>query len=159
MPNHQQDDVFLSQAIQLAVTSAADEGGPFGAVIVRNGEIIGHGNNLVTDSCDPTAHAEVTAIRDACKNVNDFQLHNCTIYSSCEPCPMCLAAIYWARIPRLVYAATATQAAQAGFDDQFILQQLKLSSHDRSLKTLHIDHPQATESFKAWQANQHKKEY
>ncbi len=154
-----EDEVFLSQAIQLAISSTSDNGGPFGAIIIKNGEVIGRGSNRVTDSCDPTAHAEMVAIRNACKNINDFQLHDCTIYSSCEPCPMCLSAIYWARIPRLVYAATAEQAAQAGFDDQFILRQLKLDSNERSLETLHFEHPKATDSFIAWQKNTKKIEY
>ena len=113
--------LFMARAIELARMGVEmNIGGPFGCVVVRNGEIIGEGNNRVTSLNDPTAHAEVISIREACKKLGTFQLDNCSIYTSCEPCPMCLGAIYWARPERVYFAATQEDAAAAGFDDRFI---------------------------------------
>lgn len=150
---------FLQQAIDLAVKSASENGGPFGALIVKDDKVIGMGHNQVTEHCDPSAHAEIMAIRDACKALNSHQLNNCTIYSSCEPCPMCMSAIYWARIPKLIYAATAEDAAKAGFDDQFIYNELKKPYSQRSLLIEHKNSAQATKSFATWLANNHHQKY
>lgn len=120
----QDHEKFMTRAIELAQAGVDDDGGPFGCVIVRNGEIVGEGNNRVTSTLDPTAHAEVVAIREACKNLNSFQLENCVIYTSCEPCPMCLGAIYWARPTRIFIACNRQDAAQAGFDDEFIYEEI-----------------------------------
>lgn len=150
---------FLNEAIALAVQSAKSDGGPFGAVIVKAGKIIGRGYNQVTHNCDPSAHAEIMAIREACQTLQSHQLDNCIIYSSCEPCPMCLSAIYWARIPELVYAATASDAAAAGFDDHFIYEELAKKPQQRQLKSLQLSHPDAVKSFQAWQANSEREDY
>jgi len=150
---------FLTHAIELAINSAKKNGGPFGAVVVKDGKIIGEGHNQVTVNCDPSAHAEIIAIRAACKHINDHQLTDCTLYSSCEPCPMCMSAIYWARIPKLVYAATATDAAQAGFDDQFIVDELNKPYAQRSIIIEHSEHPMSNSSFEQWLSNSSRKEY
>ena len=156
---NQTDSSFLQKAIDLAISSAKKNGGPFGAVIVKNGKIVGEGYNQVTENCDPSAHAEITAIRAACKNLNNHQLTDCTIYASCQPCPMCMSAIYWARIPKLVFAAHASDAANAGFDDQFIYDELARPMSQRSISIEHIDLNDATKSFEAWASNPSKKEY
>jgi len=150
---------FLQQAIDLAIDSAKNNGGPFGAVIVKDGKIIGTGHNQVTENCDPSAHAEIMAIRAACKTINDYQLTDCVIYSSCEPCPMCMSAIYWAHIPELVFAATAADAAKAGFDDQFIVNELAKPYTARSMNIQHTEHTQSSESFDMWLANSEHKKY
>jgi guanine deaminase len=143
---------FLQQTIALAAENVATgQGGPFAALIVKNGEIIAQGVNCVTALHDPTAHAEVLAIRQACKKLADFQLLGCTLYSSCEPCPMCLGAIYWARVAQVFFACSRTDAAAAGFDDSFIYEQINLVP---SLRTLHIqavavENPQLP--FQLWQ--------
>jgi len=155
----QQDIIFLQQALELAINSVAQQGGPFGALVVKDRQVIGTGHNQVTETCDPTAHAEVMAIRDACKNINDYQLTECTIYSSCEPCPMCMSAIYWARIPKLIYAATAADAAKAGFDDQFIYDELAKPYSQRSIVIEHNSHELSNKSFEEWLANNTRKEY
>ncbi|HOF08203.1 MAG TPA: nucleoside deaminase, partial [Bacteroidales bacterium] len=121
------DDIyFLKLAIELAKENVKNGGGPFGAVIVKDGQIIAKGTNRVTSHNDPTAHAEIVAIRQACEKLNDFQLTDCIIYSSCEPCPMCLGAIYWARPKKLVFAADKFDAANAGFDDSMIYDEIQL---------------------------------
>jgi len=125
-------------------------GGPFGAVIVKNGQIIGEGNNSVTSTNDPTAHAEIIAIRNACQNIHSFQLLNCEIYCTCEPCPMCLGAIYWARINKIYYAASRTQAATGGFDDEFIYNQISLKPEKRSIKSLRIMENHGIKIIKHW---------
>src|SRR5512138_2914045 len=123
---------FMSRAIALSIENVTTGmGGPFGCVVVRNGQIIAEGANRVTATNDPTAHAEVVAIREACRRLGGFQLTDCEIYSSCEPCPMCLGAIYWARPARLFFASTAEDAARAGFDDRFIYEQLEVEYADR----------------------------
>lgn len=161
MPEQQlpDDQFFLQQALNLAIQSAKQQGGPFGAIIVHNGNVIGQGHNQVTETCDPSAHAEIMAIRNACNNINSHQLKDCTIYSSCEPCPMCMSAIYWARIPRLIYAATAQDAASAGFDDQFIYDELAKPYQQRSMSIQHIPHELANKSFEEWLANDAREDY
>ncbi len=142
---------FMDKAITLAVENVKNEtGGPFGAVIVKNNKIISTGTNTVTSANDPTAHAEINAIRNACVSLNNYQLDDCEIYSSCEPCPMCLGAIYWARPKALYFAATKKDAANAGFDDSSIYKELQLPVDKRSIKTMHFEHPEALKAFKTW---------
>lgn len=136
-----------------------NEGGPFGAVIVKNGEIIGRGNNQVTSTNDPTAHAEVVAIRDACKNLGVFQLDDCIIYTSCEPCPMCLGAIYWARPMKVYYGNSKIDAANIGFDDDFIYKELELPMQDRQIPFEQIGREDAIKVFEYWTEKEDKKEY
>lgn len=160
MPVLEEDSKYLAEAIRLAQEGvSADRGGPFGAIIVKNGEILGVGNNGVTSTNDPTAHAEVTAIRHACKEIADFQLDGATIYSSCEPCPMCLAAIYWARIERVVYACTRDDAASIGFDDAHIYNELPLSNEERSIQIDTMMRDEGLEAFKAWKEKEDKVRY
>ncbi len=161
MPHKHNDDdrQFLQQAIELAIRSASNQGGPFGAVIVRQGKVIGTGHNQVTENCDPSAHAEVMAIRDACKHLNTHHLDDCTLYASCQPCPMCLSAIYWARIPRVIYAATSDDAASAGFDDAFIYQQLDKPDSEKSIQISHLPMPDGGKSFQQWLKNSDREEY
>src|ERR1700712_5545165 len=141
--------------MQLAIDESrlgmeSGDGGPFGCVIVKGNEVVGRGHNLVTSTNDPTAHAEVTAIRDACKNLNDFQLNGCKLYTSCEPCPMCLGAIYWARPDKMFYANTKTDAAAVGFDDQFIYDEMALPMSERKLQMTAITLPEAKQVFDIW---------
>ncbi|MVM35425.1 tRNA-specific adenosine deaminase [Spirosoma sp. HMF4905] len=148
-----QDEVFLREAIQLAREGmTTGKGGPFGAVVVRNGEIVGRGCNQVTSTNDPTAHAEVVAIRDACRNLGTFQLDDCILYASCEPCPMCLGAIYWARPSRIVYGAFHSDAADAGFDDQFIYEELDKPREQRHIPMHQLLRDEADMVFKEWVA-------
>ncbi len=156
----QQDEQFLRVAIALAKQGMdANEGGPFGAVVVKDGEIIGRGNNQVTSSNDPTAHAEVVAIRAACAALETFQLTDCTIYTSCEPCPMCLGAIYWARPARIVYACSREDAAAIDFDDDFIYREIPLQVQERSIPTEQLLRKEAQAVFTAWQAKTDRQEY
>ena len=151
MSTDDEDARFLAQAVALSRSRMeAGHGGPFGAVIVRGGEVLAEGWNAVTSAKDPTAHAEVTAIRRACAAVDDFSLAGATLYSSCEPCPMCLAAIYWARLDRLVYANTRDQAAAIGFDDAFLYAEVPKAPLARSLPTRHLPMPEAEATFHAW---------
>jgi len=130
----EKDREYLRQAIQLARQGVEDgRGGPFGCVIVRDGQVVGKGCNGVTSTNDPTAHAEIVAIRDACRQLGHYQLTDCVVYASCEPCPMCLGAIYWARPKRVVYAATRQQAAAAGFDDEFIYREIEVPEGERRI--------------------------
>ena len=152
------------QYMQEAVTAALkgmqnNEGGPFGCVIVKDGKIIGKGNNKVTSTNDPTAHAEVTAIRDACKNLGSFQLEGCILYTSCEPCPMCLGAIYWARPEKVYYGSTKTDAAHIGFDDDFIYEELKFPYADRSIPFEQLAPEVAITPFQEWATKEDKTEY
>ena len=156
----QGNPVFMQQAIALAVENVnSGRGGPFGAVIVRSGEVIGAGANGVTTSNDPTAHAEVVAIRNACANLKDFSLKGCEIYTSCEPCPMCLAAIYWARLEAIYYGSTAAEAAAAGFDDAFLYDEVKLPVEQRKIPTINLLRDQAISSFNAWRQYAGRIEY
>lgn len=151
---------FMAEAVRLADEGMrANHGGPFGCVIVRQGEIIARGNNRVTSTNDPTAHAEVTAIREACQHLRTFQLADCELYTSCEPCPMCLAAIYWARIPTVYYGNTRADAADIGFDDDFIYQQIPLPANERTVKMRPLLRGLAQTSFKAWADKPNKTAY
>ncbi len=142
---------WMHEAVLLAAENLQTlKGGPFGAVVVKDGKIVGKGSNSVTSLNDPTAHAEVMAIRDACRNLQTFQLEGCIIYSSCEPCPMCLGAIYWARPAGLYYAADRADAAKAGFDDSYIYDQLPLPAHARDLPAFQLDPTEAVEVFNKW---------
>src|SRR5215831_7737374 len=129
---------FLKQAIELAIENVRRDGGPFGALVVRGGVVIATGSNQVTRNNDPTAHAEVVAIREACRVLGSFQLTGCDVYSSCEPCPMCLGALYWARPDRIFFAATHDDAAAAGFDDSFIYRELALDPAARRLPMIRV---------------------
>ena len=147
------DARFLREAIRLSrIRMRQGRGGPFGAVVAKDGVIVARGWNAVTSSLDPTAHAEVVAIRRASRALATFHLEGCVLYTSCEPCPMCLAAAYWARIDRLVYAATRADAAAAGFDDAFIYDQVPLAPEARSLHTDHLLNQEAIAVFADWLA-------
>ena len=147
------DTPLLREAIRLSRTRMREgRGGPFGAVVARDGVIVARGWNAVTSSLDPTAHAEVVAIRRACRKLGSFSLAGCVLYASCEPCPMCLAAAYWARVGRLVYAATREDAAVAGFDDAFIYDEVPLVPEARSLHTDHLLRAEAAAVFEEWLA-------
>ena len=135
------------------------DGGPFGCVIVKDGEVVGQGHNRVTSDNDPTAHAEMVAIRRACAALKDFQLKDCTVYTSCEPCPMCLGAFYWARPARIVYAATREDAAAAGFDDQMIYDELPLAPEKRRIPMENRLREEAKKVFQAWNEREHKVKY
>ena len=151
---------FMRQAIQLADEGMrGGRGGPFGCVVVRRGEIIARGQNCVTSTNDPTAHAEVTAIREACASLGKFSLDDCELYTSCEPCPMCLAAIYWARIPRVFYGNTRADAAAIGFDDDFIYQQIPLPPDQRAIAMKPLLRQEARQTFADWQAKADKVRY
>ncbi len=145
-----QDVTLLGEAIALAAANARDGGGPFGAVVVRDGQVIGRGVNRVTAEHDPTAHAEVQAIRAACRALGQHDLSGCTLYASCEPCPMCLGAILWARLDRLVYAATREDAAAAGFDDTVFHEEVSRPAAERKLPSEHLAHPDTGAPFAAW---------
>ena len=149
----------MREAIRLADESVKHGGGPFGAVIVRDGEIVAGSSNSVTIDNDPTAHAEVNTIRAACRKLGTFDLSDCVIYTSCEPCPMCLGAIYWARLSRIVFAADQHQAAAAGFDDAFIYKELASDIRHRQLPTIQALREEGNEPLKAWINNPLKKEY
>lgn len=156
----QYNENFMQEAISMAKKGMKNnEGGPFGAVIVKDGVIIGRGNNEVTSTNDPTAHAEVTAIRNACKHLNSFQLDDCELYTSCEPCPMCLGAIYWARPAVIYYACTKKDAADINFDDDFIYKEIATSISDRKIKTVQIMREEGLEAFKLWQEKTDRIDY
>ena len=154
------DKNFMKAAIKLAEKGVAtNSGGPFGAVVVKNDEIIAEGFNSVTSLNDPTAHAEIIAIRNACKKLNSFQLEGCAIYTSCEPCLMCLGAIYWARPEKVYYAGTRKDAAEFGFDDQFIYDELELDFTKRKIPFENICREKVFPAFKKWEAKSNKTEY
>lgn len=151
---------FMDEAIRLAVESVeSGKGGPFGAVVVKDGKIISASANTVTTDFDPTAHAEVNAIRKACSTLGSYQLSGCEVYSSCEPCPMCLGAIYWARPDNVYYAATKENAAVAGFDDSFIYQEIALEHPLRTIPFMRCEHAHANEPFRLWLETDTKVEY
>jgi tRNA(Arg) A34 adenosine deaminase TadA len=150
---------FMQRAIDLSRESLLRGGGPFGAVIVAEGEIVAEGANGVALDCDPTAHAEVSAIRRAARKLDRFDLSGCEIYTSCEPCPMCLGAIYWARLDRIYYAADRQDAARAGFDDSFIYDQIALPPESRSIPTERLPDPAAREVFAQWLEKEDKTRY
>ena len=151
---------FMRRAIELARLGVdRDLGGPFGCVIVKNGEIIGEGSNQVTSTNDPTAHAEIVAVRAACRHLNSFQLDECLVYTSCEPCPMCLGAIYWARPARLFVAGTRDDAAAAGFDDELFYRELGKLNEDRDLKMEWMLREESQAVFRHWMEKPNKVEY
>jgi len=150
---------FMREALALAAQSVRDGGGPFGAVVVRGGEIIGRGSNCVTPDNDPTAHAEIVAIRAACRTLGSFSLEGCELYVNCEPCPMCLAAAYWARLEGIYYAATRDDAAAAGFDDALIYQEVCLPSEQRHLPLRRLLAEEAGDAFAAWAAKADRIDY
>ncbi len=154
------NEQFMSEAIRLAVENVkSGNGGPFGAVVVKDGKIVGKGVNSVTSSNDPTAHAEVLAIRNACSVLSSFQLDGCEIYSSCEPCPMCLGAIYWARPARLYFAGTKKDAANSGFDDSFIYNEISMPCGERKIHSLEVVHKDKLTPFNEWKNKTDKTEY
>jgi tRNA(Arg) A34 adenosine deaminase TadA len=148
--NHNHD--IMQQAIRLSLEGIqSGRGGPFGAIVVKDGVVVGRGSNAVTSTNDPTAHAEVVAIRDACKNLGSFQLDGCDLYTSCEPCPMCLSAIYWARIEHVCYSNTRNDAKNIGFDDEFIYDELKKEMEERKVNLVKIDSSNSLDSFTLWE--------
>lgn len=153
------DRLYMQQAIDLSVANVANGGGPFGAVIVRDGKVVATGVNRVTANCDPTAHAEVSAIRAACQVVGDFKLEGCTIYTSCEPCPMCLSAIYWAGISRIYYGNTKEDAEAIDFSDKFIYEEIDRPVAQRSIPTRMLMREQALKAFRDWEQKADKVEY
>ncbi len=155
----EEDKRFVRRAVELALAGIDAGGGPFGSVVVKDGEIIGEGYNSVTSTNDPTAHAEVVAIREACRRLGTFQLDGCVIYTTCEPCPMCLGAIYWARAERIVMAAGREDAAAAGFDDDLIYRELDVPAERRSIPTSQICREDGIAVFKKWNETPDKVEY
>jgi tRNA(Arg) A34 adenosine deaminase TadA len=154
------NEFFMQEAIRLSLEKMRQgHGGPFGALIVQDGQIVGRGWNQVTTAHDPTAHAEVVAIREACRHLGTFRLEGCAIYSSCEPCPMCLSAIYWARLTKLFYAADRKDAQSAGFDDDWIYGELALPPDQRCLPTERLLRDQALAAFAEWKAKPDKVPY
>lgn len=151
---------FMREAIRLSFSKMrANQGGPFGAVVVRRGKIVGRGWNQVTSANDPTAHAELVAIRDACRRLKTFRLEACELYTSCEPCPMCLAAIYWARLKRVYYANTREDALQIEFDDALIYEEVATPISKRKLPMIQLLHREALPAFAEWQAKADKVRY
>jgi guanine deaminase len=154
------DNPFMARAIQLSLDNVlSGKGGPFGAVIVKNGEILAEGVNRVTAINDPTAHAEVVAIREACAKLRAFELTGCEIYTSCEPCPMCLGAIYWARLARVYFGNLAVDASKIGFDDSFIYREIAQALPKRSIPMVPLMREQALAAFRAWQEKPNKIPY
>ncbi len=150
---------LMRKAIELSIENVKNGGGPFGAVIAKEGEIIATGVNRVTSQCDPTAHAEVSAIRAACAKLNTFNLSGCEIYTSCEPCPMCLGAIYWAHLDKMYYANNKTDAKDIGFDDSFIYDEIELTPDRRKLPSEVLLRDEAIRAFQAWMDKCDKVEY
>lgn len=151
---------FLQQAIDIATSNVGKQnGGPYGAVIVKNGEVIAGSGNCVTAHNDPTAHAEIMAIRQACVALNDFQLTDCVLYTSCEPCPMCLGAIYWARLAKVYFACNRQDAAKAGFDDSFIYDEILLEVNKRHIPMHHLELANADQPFVDWNKQNNKVRY
>ena len=153
------DKKFMQKAIELSVENVKNGGGPFGAVIVKEGKIISEGANRVTVDNDPTAHAEISAIRQAAKKLNTFNLSSCEIYTSCEPCPMCLSAIYWAHIEKIYFGNTKTDAKEIGFDDSFIYDELKLNPADRKIMMERLLPEEAILAFENWKNKEDKVVY
>lgn len=151
---------FMRRAIALASDNVrSGRGGPFGAIVVKDGAIVGEGFNTVTRDNDPTAHAEVNAVRAACRSLSAFSLRGCEIYSSCEPCPMCLAALYWARIDRIWYGNSSADAARIAFDDAFLYREVALPATDRAIPSAPLLHEEAWESFHLWLDSPNKTPY
>ena len=161
-PDHASDHAsgrFMREAIRLSRESVRQGGGPFAAVIVKHGEIIAQASNSVTRDNDPTAHAEINAIRQACRALNTFDLSGCTIFTSSEPCPMCLGAIYWARLEKIYYGNTKSDAAAIGFDDAFIYQELDAPPEKRTIPMVNLLPEEAGKAFAEWEAKEDKVEY
>ena len=150
---------FMKRAIELSINNIKNNGGPFGCVIVKNNQIIAEGVNRVTSSNDPTAHAEIVAIRNACKKLGNFFLKGCDLYTSCEPCPMCLSAIYWSHVDNVFYANTRVDAADIDFDDSLIYSEIKKDIDKRIIKMKQINRDEALEAFKIWQNKEDKIKY
>ncbi len=151
---------FMQEAVNAALKGMNNnDGGPFGCVIVKDGKIVGKGHNKVTSNIDPTAHGEVMAIRDACKNLGTFELKGCELYTSCEPCPMCLGAIYWARLDKVYYGSTQVDAAEVGFDDQFIYDEIPLPYKERKIPFIQVARDVAIEPFKKWSEKEDRIDY
>lgn len=157
--NHRPSAALMRRAIALALESVRTGGGPFGALLVKNGQLVSEGANQVTRTNDPTAHAEIVAIREACRALGTFQLTGCDLYTTCEPCPMCLGAIYWARPARVFYAGTAADAANAGFDDAFIYEELNTPQHTRHIPMEELLRDEGLTVFQAWAAKADKTAY
>ena len=154
------EEKFMQEAILLSKKGIeTSEGGPFGCVIVKGEKIVGRGNNKVTSENDPTAHAEVVAIRDACKNLQTFQLEDCEIFTSCEPCPMCLGAIYWARPKAIYYANNRQDAADIGFDDSMIYDEMKIENYERRIPLTSLGRTEAIKVFEEWKNKTDKMTY
>ena len=153
------DRELMMRAIKLAEESVRNGGGPFGAVIAKDGELIAEASNCVTIDCDPTAHAEVSAIRKATKKLGTFDLKGCVIYTSCEPCPMCLGAIYWARLDKIFYANDRKDAAAIGFDDDFIYKEIELEPDKRNKPSEILMRDEASKAFRMWTEKSDKTEY
>lgn len=158
-PGNESDHSFMSRAIELSLQALEDGGGPFGAVVVKDGKIVGEGKNRVTIANDPTAHAEIQAIRNACSAEQTFRLAGCRIFSSCEPCPMCLGAILWAHLDTLCYANSRYDAAEAGFDDASFYRQLEANADEGLLKTRQLMQPEAFKVFQIWLSNPERIKY
>tara|TARA_B100001123_G_C14964953_1_gene889254 strand:+ start:275 stop:748 length:474 start_codon:yes stop_codon:yes gene_type:complete len=150
---------YMLRAIELSLDSVKSDGGPFGCVIVKNHSIVAEGTNQVTKNNDPTAHAEIVTIRNACKTLNTFDLKDTQIYTSCEPCPMCLSAIYWAHIEKIYYGNTRIDAAKIGFDDNFIYEEFSLDINNRKINLEQINKNEAIVAFKEWELKPDKIEY
>ena len=150
---------FMAKAIELSIKSANTIGGPFGSVIVKDQKIIAKGSNKVTSTTDPTAHGEIVAIREACKNLNTFDLSGCEIYTSCEPCPMCLSAIYWSRLDKIYYANTREDAKNIDFDDSFIYSEIPKKIDDRKIKMVQMLRDEALKAFEIWDKKVDKIKY
>ena len=150
---------FMKRAIELSVENVDKGGGPFGSVIVKNNKIIAEGANKVTSTNDPTAHGEIVAIREACKKLNDFKLTGCELYSNCEPCPMCLSAIYWARIDKIYYANTREDAQKIDFDDSFIYSEFQKDINQRKIPMFQIMRKEALKAFELWDKKKDKIKY
>jgi len=157
--NDHSDERWMEEAASLALANIEKGGGPFGAVIVKDGEVIGRGANRVTQNLDPTAHAEVMAIREACESIESFQLSGATLYTSCEPCPMCLAAAYWSRVERIVFGCTQDDAAAIGFDDAFLYRELRLPHQERSIPIEGLGRTYALKAFERWDSTEDKVPY
>ena len=155
----QRENIFMKEAIELSLANVRDGGGPFAAVVVRNSTVIGRGVNRVTSTNDPTAHAEVVAIREACRAINNFQLNDCELYTTCEPCPMCLGAIYWARPSKIYFANSRNDAARIGFDDSLIYEEIGRSFADRKIPSEQLMREEALAAFQEWEKKSDKIRY
>ena len=150
---------YMMKAIELSIQSAKSKGGPFGCVIVKDNKIIAEGHNQVTADNDPTAHAEIVAIRNACAKLNNFYLKGCDLYTSCEPCPMCLSAIYWSHVDNIYYENTRIDAKNIDFDDSFIYSEVKKDITERKIKMIQMNRDEALEAFKIWENKEDKIKY